>query len=200
MSSLYGAADAADIPDRVISALADIFAGEIDFYHDVRRGDRFSVLYEMRYVDGELVGYRPDPRRRVRQPRHPPSRVLLARRRRHRQLLHRHRPQRAQHVPALADGAHAHYVRIHDGALPSRAAGLARAQGGRLRGAQGNAGARDRRRRGCVCGLAERLRQRGLRAHEGHYSTVYGHLSNFAEKPEDRLARRAKATRSASSA
>jgi murein DD-endopeptidase MepM/ murein hydrolase activator NlpD len=56
VSSLFGAADAAGIPDRVIGALADIFAGEIDFYHDVQRGDRFSVVYEMRYVDGELVG------------------------------------------------------------------------------------------------------------------------------------------------
>jgi murein DD-endopeptidase MepM/ murein hydrolase activator NlpD len=55
-SSLFGAADAAGIPDRVIAALADIFAGEIDFYHDVQRGDRFSVVYEMRYVDGEVAG------------------------------------------------------------------------------------------------------------------------------------------------
>jgi len=55
-SSLFGAADAAGIPDRVIGALADIFAGEIDFYHDVQRGDRFSVVYEMRYVDGEVAG------------------------------------------------------------------------------------------------------------------------------------------------
>ena len=56
VSSLYGAADAAGIPDRIISALADVFAGEIDFYHDVQRGDRFTVVYEMRYVDGEPAG------------------------------------------------------------------------------------------------------------------------------------------------
>jgi murein DD-endopeptidase MepM/ murein hydrolase activator NlpD len=56
VSSLFGAADSAGIPDRVIGALTDIFAGEIDFYHDVQRGDRFSVVYEMRYVDGEVVG------------------------------------------------------------------------------------------------------------------------------------------------
>jgi len=56
VSSLFGAADAAGIPDRVIGALADIFAGEIDFYHDVQRGDRFSVVYEMRYIDGEPAG------------------------------------------------------------------------------------------------------------------------------------------------
>lgn len=56
VSSLYGAADAAGIPDRIISALADVFAGEIDFYHDVQRGDRFTVVYEMRFVDGEAAG------------------------------------------------------------------------------------------------------------------------------------------------
>jgi len=56
VSSLFSAADAAGIPDTVIVALADVFAGEIDFYHDLRRGDRFSVVYEARYVDGEPSG------------------------------------------------------------------------------------------------------------------------------------------------
>lgn len=55
-SSLFGAADAAGVPDRITLALADVFAGDIDFYHDLRRGDRFTVLYEMRLVDGEAVG------------------------------------------------------------------------------------------------------------------------------------------------
>ena len=55
-SSLFGAADAAGIPDAVIVALADVFAGDIDFYHDVRRGDRFTVVYEARFVDGEPAG------------------------------------------------------------------------------------------------------------------------------------------------
>ena len=55
-SSLFGAADAAGLPDSVTLQLADVFAGDIDFYHDLRRGDRFSVVYEMRYVDGEPVG------------------------------------------------------------------------------------------------------------------------------------------------
>jgi len=40
----------------VIVALADVFAGEIDFYHDVQRGDRFSIVYEARYVEGEPTG------------------------------------------------------------------------------------------------------------------------------------------------
>ncbi|MBA3776110.1 MAG: peptidoglycan DD-metalloendopeptidase family protein [Betaproteobacteria bacterium] len=55
-TSLFAAADAAGIPDAITLALADIFGGDIDFYLDVQRGDRFSVLYETRYVDGEPVG------------------------------------------------------------------------------------------------------------------------------------------------
>ncbi len=54
-SSLFSAADAAGLPDAITLALVDVFAGDIDFYHDVRRGDRFSVIYETRYVDGEPV-------------------------------------------------------------------------------------------------------------------------------------------------
>jgi murein DD-endopeptidase MepM/ murein hydrolase activator NlpD len=55
-SSLFAAADAAGLPDAVTVALAELFAGDIDFLQDVRRGDRFTVLYETRYVEGEPVG------------------------------------------------------------------------------------------------------------------------------------------------
>ena len=54
-SSLFGAADAVGLPDAVTRQLADVFAGDIDFYKDIQRGDRFTVVYEMRYVDGEEV-------------------------------------------------------------------------------------------------------------------------------------------------
>lgn len=54
-SSLFAAADAAGLPDAVTLALVDVFSGDIDFYHDLRRGDRFAVVYETRYVDGEPV-------------------------------------------------------------------------------------------------------------------------------------------------
>jgi murein DD-endopeptidase MepM/ murein hydrolase activator NlpD len=54
-SSLFGAADQAGLPDAVTLALADIFGGDIDFYHDLRRGDRFAVVFETRYVEGEPV-------------------------------------------------------------------------------------------------------------------------------------------------
>ena len=44
--SLFGATDAAGISDAVAVQLAEIFSGEIDFYRDLRKGDRFSIVYE----------------------------------------------------------------------------------------------------------------------------------------------------------
>ena len=55
-TSLFAAADTAGVPDAITLALTDVFAGDIDFYHDLRRGDRFTVIYETRFVDGEAVG------------------------------------------------------------------------------------------------------------------------------------------------
>ncbi len=55
-SSLFGAADAAGLPDAITMQLADVFAGDIDFYKDIKRGDRFAVIYETRALDGEPVG------------------------------------------------------------------------------------------------------------------------------------------------
>jgi murein DD-endopeptidase MepM/ murein hydrolase activator NlpD len=55
-TSLFDAADAIGLPDAVTLQLADVFAGDIDVYNDLRRGDRFAVVYEKRYVDGEAVG------------------------------------------------------------------------------------------------------------------------------------------------
>ncbi len=52
-SSLFAATDEARIPDAVATQLADIFAGDIDFHRALRRGDRFSVVYENLSADGE---------------------------------------------------------------------------------------------------------------------------------------------------
>ncbi len=54
-NSLFGAMDAADVPDRIASELADAFSGDIDFHKDLRRGDHFSVVYEAFYFDGRLI-------------------------------------------------------------------------------------------------------------------------------------------------
>ena len=53
--SLFGATDAADVPDRIASEMADAFSGDIDFHKDLRSGDHFSVIYEAFYFDGRLI-------------------------------------------------------------------------------------------------------------------------------------------------
>jgi len=54
-SSLFAAADAANLPDAVAIQLADIFSTDIDFHRDLRKGDRFSVIYEAFYHQGDPV-------------------------------------------------------------------------------------------------------------------------------------------------
>lgn len=53
--SLFGAADDAGIPDSVAAQLADIFGGDIDFHRDLRKGDRFSIVYETASHRGKPV-------------------------------------------------------------------------------------------------------------------------------------------------
>ena len=52
-SSLFAATDAANIPDAVAVQLAEVFSGNIDFHRALRKGDRFSVVYETLEADGE---------------------------------------------------------------------------------------------------------------------------------------------------
>lgn len=54
-SSLFAATDAARINDSVAIQLADIFSTDIDFHRDLRRGDRFTVVYEMYFDSGEPI-------------------------------------------------------------------------------------------------------------------------------------------------
>ena len=46
VSSLFGATDAVGIPDAIAIQLAEVFSSDIDFHRDLRKGDRFSVVYE----------------------------------------------------------------------------------------------------------------------------------------------------------
>lgn len=52
-SSLFAATDEARIPDAIATQVAEIFAGDIDFHRALRKGDRFSVVYETLEGDGE---------------------------------------------------------------------------------------------------------------------------------------------------
>ena len=52
-SSLFGDGQNAGLSDKVIMALAELFNWDIDFARELRQGDRFAVIYEADYVDGE---------------------------------------------------------------------------------------------------------------------------------------------------
>jgi murein DD-endopeptidase MepM/ murein hydrolase activator NlpD len=54
-SSLFAATDDAGIPDSVAMQLADVFGGDIDFHRDLRKGDRFTVVYELHHLAGRPV-------------------------------------------------------------------------------------------------------------------------------------------------
>ena len=54
-SSLFAATDAAQIPDTVASQIVDLFSTDIDFGSDLQRGDRFNVVYETFWQNGEYV-------------------------------------------------------------------------------------------------------------------------------------------------
>ncbi|MBN8767509.1 MAG: peptidoglycan DD-metalloendopeptidase family protein [Thiobacillus sp.] len=55
VSSLYGATDSAGIPDKIADKMADTFSTTLDFREDLRRGDTFSVIYTVKYRNGEPV-------------------------------------------------------------------------------------------------------------------------------------------------
>lgn len=54
-SSLFAATDAINLPDAIAIQMAEIFSTDIDFHKDLRKGDTFSVVYEMLYDRGEPV-------------------------------------------------------------------------------------------------------------------------------------------------
>lgn len=52
-NSLFGATDRADVPNSIALQITDIFATEIDFHRDIRKGDYFTVVYETLHDNGE---------------------------------------------------------------------------------------------------------------------------------------------------
>lgn len=52
-STLFAATDEAGLPDAAANQMAEIFGGDIDFHRDLRKGDKFAVVYEMSYINGE---------------------------------------------------------------------------------------------------------------------------------------------------
>jgi murein DD-endopeptidase MepM/ murein hydrolase activator NlpD len=58
-SSLYAAtddtSDGGQIPDSIVNQIVEMFSTSIDFRGDLKRGDRFNVVYETYWLDGEMV-------------------------------------------------------------------------------------------------------------------------------------------------
>ncbi|TWI63643.1 murein DD-endopeptidase MepM/ murein hydrolase activator NlpD [Pseudoduganella lurida] len=58
-STLFAAtdsdADGARLPDAIVRQILEMFSTNIDFRSDVKRGDRFNVVYETFWQDGEMV-------------------------------------------------------------------------------------------------------------------------------------------------
>lgn len=54
-TSLFEAAAEADLSNRLIMELVDIFRWDIDFIYSIRAGDRFTLVYEAFYKNGKRV-------------------------------------------------------------------------------------------------------------------------------------------------
>jgi len=54
-SSLFAATDAAGLPDAIATQIAEIFSSHVDFHRDLRRGDRFAVVYETFHYNGDPI-------------------------------------------------------------------------------------------------------------------------------------------------
>ncbi len=59
LSSLFADGQKAGLSDSQIMELANIFGWDIDFALELREGDRFSVIFEEHYLDGEKLGNGP---------------------------------------------------------------------------------------------------------------------------------------------
>ena len=55
VNSLFLAGKKAGISDNLIMQLADVFGYDIDFALDIRKGDRFKVIYEEQFTKGEKL-------------------------------------------------------------------------------------------------------------------------------------------------
>lgn len=54
-SNLFAATDAANVPDAVAAQMAEALSADVDFHRDLRKGDRFALVYEVLTADGEAV-------------------------------------------------------------------------------------------------------------------------------------------------
>src|SRR3954453_3475967 len=50
-SSLFAAVDSAGVPESVALQIVEILSSDIDFHRDLRKGDRFTVVYDSLYIN-----------------------------------------------------------------------------------------------------------------------------------------------------
>ncbi|MFV8783497.1 peptidoglycan DD-metalloendopeptidase family protein [Microbulbifer sp. SA54] len=58
-SSLFVAGSKAGLSNNLIMEMADVFGSDIDFALDIRKGDKFSVIFHEEFLDGEKIGNGP---------------------------------------------------------------------------------------------------------------------------------------------
>lgn len=54
--SLFLAAEQAEIQQSTIMELANVFQWDLDFERDIQKGDRFSLIYDKQFREGEYIG------------------------------------------------------------------------------------------------------------------------------------------------
>lgn len=57
--SLFEAGQRAGLSDNLIMQMAEIFGWDVDFALDIRAGDRFALVFEEQYKDGDKIGEGP---------------------------------------------------------------------------------------------------------------------------------------------
>ena len=58
-TSLFASTDEAGVPDSVATQLAEVFATDIDFRRELKKGATFSLVYESLTADGEAITWGP---------------------------------------------------------------------------------------------------------------------------------------------
>lgn len=179
-SSLFAATDSTNLPDSVAIQLVEIFGGDIDFHRDLRRGDQFRIIYEQPYLNGDAT---------------PNARILAA------EFINRGRVLQAFY---FQDGEHVGDYFSPDGKSMRKAflrspiefsrvsSGFSRARFhpvlNRWRAHKGvdYAAPTGTKVRATADGVVRFVGRQGgygnmvMLDHQGHFQTVYGHLSRFA--------------------
>jgi murein DD-endopeptidase MepM/ murein hydrolase activator NlpD len=179
--SLFAATDDADIPDAIAMQMVEIFGGELDFHRDLRKGDRFSLVYENFTDRGQTVRS---------------GRILAAELVNNKTVLQAYwfQPEQGEGAYHAADGSSPRkaflrspieFSRISSGFSDARLhplLGTWRAHKGVDYAARAGTG---------VIAVADGVvetaaRQSGygnliVLKHQGSYSTAYGHLQGFAK-------------------